>query len=121
MTPMDTTAKDELLDLNAMLERVGGDAEFLATLIALYVEQWPDWFEEVRRAVEARDSATLRTSAHFIKGGVANFSVGRAYQASLRLEMMGKANDLTAAPHALSELRESLERLAVSLARLCSS
>lgn len=114
----DSAGGGELLGREALLKRLGGDPDLIAGLIALYLEHWPEWFEEVRRAVQARDAGRLNSSAHFLKGAVANFSNGPAYEGPLRLEIMGKSADFTHADSALAELETALHQFARSLTQL---
>ena len=61
-----------------------------------------------------RSAATLKRwsrAAHKLKGSVANFAAPIAYDAALRLEVMGRNGHLDDAPEALEELESALEDL----------
>ena len=69
-----------------------------------------------------RRSAAMRKemerAAHKMKGSVANFAAPAAYDAALRLEMMGRSGHLDQAPEALGQLESALEELRPVLADL---
>jgi HPt (histidine-containing phosphotransfer) domain-containing protein len=70
---------------------------------------------EMRAAVAGGDPPRLQRSAHALKGAAATFAAGATYEAALRLEEMGRAGDLSAAPEALAALGQELERLRPAL------
>ncbi len=109
---------DDHIDENAVLDRLGGDRELLASLVAMFHEQWPTMLGDIRRGVDAGDAARAGMGAHTLKSAIGIFSQGSAYALALRLEQMGKAKDLADAGAALAELEAALQRLANSITRL---
>src|SRR5262245_35613438 len=109
---------EELLDPRALFERLGDDPALLRELANLFHARSAQMLDEVRRAVQAGDPAAVGFMAHALKGAVANFSEGAAFQLALRLEMMGKQGDRSAAAGALRELESAVERLGRALTRL---
>ena len=65
--------------------------------------------------MERRDAGALLEAAHALRGSVANFGATRAVAAALRLELMGKAGDLTVAPAALADLQRAMAAFAGEL------
>jgi PAS domain S-box-containing protein len=116
--PADEVASYGSLDMTAALARVMGDRQLLAELAGLFLAECPRRMAEMRAAVAGEDPPRLQLSAHALKGGVATFAARSAYEAALRLEKMGRAGDLCAAPEALAALAQEVERLRPALAAL---
>lgn len=102
-----------VLDLDAALERVGGDEDLLREIGALFLQEYPPAISDLRTAVADRDSKLIERKAHSLKGSVLTFGSGVAYEATLELEMQGRSGDL-------SEVDSNFERAELSLARLCN-
>lgn len=117
---MDSSEQLANLDRAMALARVGGDEELLREVARLFLEQWPEVLEEVRRAAAAKDSQALERAAHSLKGSVGNFGAKAAYEAAYRLEMMGRRGEMAHVTEALAELEAALERLQPALAELAS-
>lgn len=109
------------LDLVAMLDRVGGDNDLLREITAIFLEEFPMLMQEIREAVEAGDAKRLEHAAHSLKGSVSNFGAPEAVDAAAKLEMLGRAAQLAAAPDALSQLEEQFETLQPALRALAAS
>jgi HPt (histidine-containing phosphotransfer) domain-containing protein len=80
----------------------------LGELARIFLDDYPSQLSTIQEAVEQRDAAALLEAAHALRGSVANFGATRAVEAALRLELMRKAGDLTAAPAALAELQQTM-------------
>jgi HPt (histidine-containing phosphotransfer) domain-containing protein len=111
-------AAESPFDEAALLERVEGDVELLAEIVALFREGSPRLLEEVRAAVAAGDSAALKRAAHTLKGAASNFGATAVVGIALELEMMGRANDLSWAAQARDNLEVFMCELDAVLARL---
>ena len=57
-------------------------------------------------------------AAHSLKGSVANFGASAAVAAALRLEQMGRAQQLVEAPEALRALEQALSKVCAELTAL---
>ncbi|MGE5644468.1 MAG: Hpt domain-containing protein [Acidobacteriota bacterium] len=108
----------EILSRGAILERVGGDAEFLRELSGLFAENCPKLLAEIRGSISNRDPRALERAAHSLKGSVSNLGAGPAREAALRLEMLGRSGDLAPAAEACSALEREIERFTDALAAL---
>jgi HPt (histidine-containing phosphotransfer) domain-containing protein len=62
----------------------------------------------------------LEHTAHTLKGALGALGAKRAFDAALRLEMMGRRGDLSRAGEASAELQEEIERLQPALAALAT-
>jgi HPt (histidine-containing phosphotransfer) domain-containing protein len=108
----------ELLDRTAILDRVGGDLDFLEEIAALFAEDCPKLLTDIRSAIAAGNPTALEHAAHTLKGSVANFGAEPARQAALELEMLGRKGDLRPAPEACVVLEREMERFTSALLTL---
>ncbi len=107
-----------VLDREAALDRVGGDAELLAEIARLFLEEYPSMIAAIRQAVASGNALALEHSAHSLKGSVANFAADSAWQKAFELEKIGRSGDLTLAPGALRDLEAEFAELAPELRAL---
>jgi PAS domain S-box-containing protein len=93
----------------------GGDPDFLAEIVNLFLETYPELLSDIENAVTRQDAAALGRAAHTMKGAVANFGAKAAVDQAKALEMMGKAGDLVSAAAATQSLRALMEKLVPEL------
>jgi PAS domain S-box-containing protein len=105
----------EVFDRAAAMERVGGDASFLAELAGMFLADCPRLMAEIREAIDRNDADALRNAAHTLKGAVANFGSSETHDVSSRLEAMGRDGELRGAGQSLGALTEAIGRLEAAL------
>lgn len=105
-----------VLDRNAALERVEGDAVLLTELASLFVTDCPKMLSAIHEALERRDPEALARAAHTVKGSVANFAASKSYDVALKVEEIGRRGDLAPAAEAVAALDEVLQELCQALA-----
>ncbi len=105
----------ELFDRAATLRRVDGDRELLREVVDLFREACTEMLEEIDHAIHKQDTVRLRQLAHTLKGEASNFGAAATVEAALRLEMMGRDEDLANASAAYADLTNMLERLIPAL------
>jgi two-component system, sensor histidine kinase and response regulator len=106
------------LDRDLALSRVGGDADLLKEIAALFIEEYPKVLTELRAAAVRRDSRGVERAAHGLKGSVANFGAQAAVDAASELEHMGRAGDLSRVGEAIDALARALDALHPELKEL---
>ena len=112
VSPADTQTSDtRAWSADALLARVGGEAEIACELAGLFINECPRMLEAVRNSVAAGSAQEIRRSAHLFKGSVANFTETGAAAAALELEIIGREDRLQDAPAALARLEQELESL----------
>lgn len=99
------------LDREVALARVGGDADLLREIAALFVEDYPRVLEDLRDAIALGDAERIERTAHGLKGSVATFGARPAMEAARTLEAMGRAGQF-------QEIRQVLTTLELALAAL---
>lgn len=117
---MDSSPDSNVLDPDVILERVGGDVQFLQELAVIFVDDCPKLLGDIRTAIQSGDLRSLEHAAHTLKGSVANFGAEPARAAALRLEMLGRTGDLKPAPEACAVLEHEIARFTQALSALAS-
>lgn len=107
-----------VLDEAALLDRIGGDTQFLQELAEMFQEQRERLIKEIRAAADANDAQALARAAHTLKGCVGNLGAGAAFQSALRLELLARNGQLTEAQQATAELESEVARFEQALLRL---
>jgi HPt (histidine-containing phosphotransfer) domain-containing protein len=108
---MNTGVPGKGLDRDLALSRVGGDAELLKEIAALFMEDYPNVLAELRAAAARGDAEGVERAAHGLKGSVANFGAQAAVDAAFQLEQMGRAGDLSRVREAIDTLARVLDAL----------
>ena len=108
---------DVVFDQADLMDRVDDDLEFLEETVAMLEEDSPALLQAVRDATEARDADALASSAHALKGMLANFCAPAAVAAALTLETMGRQQQLAEAPPAMQQVETEVARLLEALRR----
>jgi hypothetical protein len=103
-----------VVDWGGALDYVSGDMEMLKQIVKLFLEEAPRWMTDAWQAITKRDAYLVKMNAHFLKGGSRLFG-NYVYEASLRLEKIGRQGDLTQAAQAYAELKDRLPVLILAL------
>jgi two-component system, sensor histidine kinase and response regulator len=105
-------------DLNAALERVGGDQELLKEIAQLFLDDAPGGLALIREAVEKNDALALQRAAHSLKGSVANFGAEETVEAAYQLEQMGANGKLDGAKDVFVVLEKELRKVSEDLSQI---
>jgi HPt (histidine-containing phosphotransfer) domain-containing protein len=84
---LDPAVLDELRD------SVGGDEEFIADLVATYVNEGSGHLSEMQAAAAARDAAAIVRPAHTLKSSSAALGAMRLSQIARDIEFAGREGD----------------------------
>jgi len=103
--------RQEILDEATLLARFEGDPELLKEVVRLFLDECPKMFNGIRGAAERGETREMERAAHKMKGAMANFAASAAYDAALRLEVMGREGHLDQVTEALGQLESALEEL----------
>jgi signal transduction histidine kinase/CheY-like chemotaxis protein/HPt (histidine-containing phosphotransfer) domain-containing protein len=106
----------EVIDVDAVLERVQGDTELVRKLATLFLERYPRMMGEIRDAIARADTAAINAAAHSLKGSMRILGAIAAGDAAERLEQMGQAGDLDGIEDAWAALEAEVARLPRALA-----
>ncbi len=103
--------KTKSLDRAYLLEQSGGSEATLKEVVDLFALECPQLMQQIRDAMTDANPAALQRAAHTLKGSIQFFGAEDAAAAALRLEQMGREQDLSQAETAWLGLVREIERL----------
>jgi PAS domain S-box-containing protein len=104
-----------VLDLEEVLERVGGDRALLLEVALLFRDESPGMLSRIKQCIDDNDAAGLEGAAHSLKGACFNLGARPAASAALVLELKGRTRKLDGALAEFEELQREADRLNASL------
>jgi len=105
----------EELELDAALERVGGDQGLLRDVAAMFLEQVQELLGGLEQAIEQANPANTAQLAHTLKGAIGNFSSKSAWSLSREIELAARAGDWDTVRSRFQDFRVVLARLVAEL------
>ena len=84
----------------------------------VFLQEWPGWREELVRLIGGSDALKLKRLAHTIKGSMAQFAAGRAYELAQRLEKLAHDGKIDEAAEPAGLLAKEIDRLLGAFAAL---
>lgn len=96
--------------MDTVLNRWGGDAEFVERLITTFLAGAPSRLGEIAQCVLDGDAGGTQRLAHGLKGEAAYCGAEPVRTIAAQMEVLGRAGDLTKASELLKELRVELDR-----------
>jgi HPt (histidine-containing phosphotransfer) domain-containing protein len=93
-----------LIDQDALMERVAGDPDFLATMVDIFVADAPTRLDAIRAGLQQADAHVVERAAHSLKGALATMAADTAAAEALRLEQLGRSGSLDGAVEILAAL-----------------
>jgi two-component system, sensor histidine kinase and response regulator len=106
------------VDLNALHELTGGDAEFERELVETFVSSGDKCLADIIEAVRASDFETIGKRAHALKGASANIHAHRLSAAASNLESAARANSLRDIAGLVRQVKENLHAVNVQLRKV---
>lgn len=85
-------------------------------MVALFLKELPELLTNLHEAVMARDASRIERAAHKLKGSVGNFAAHPAFEAALKLEVLGRDGGLSEADPLYAELEKEIQRLKPAMA-----
>jgi len=100
-----------VFDRAEMLDRLGGDVEFLDDVLGVFLDESPKMMDAARGAVHEGDARRVERSAHTLKGALMNIAAEPAAELAARLETLGREESLDECPRVLAALETAITRL----------
>jgi HPt (histidine-containing phosphotransfer) domain-containing protein len=100
-----------VFDQESVLERVGGDMEFLKELVELFKSNYPQKMAQLSKGIKEEDFKTIKETAHSIKSASGNLSLTRVYDLSFKIEGMGGEGKTQGMEKACNELEKELGKI----------
>jgi HPt (histidine-containing phosphotransfer) domain-containing protein len=95
---------DNPINYPEVLERIGGDREFLAELLKIYLLEFQEKKSQVEAALEGADFGLIQEIGHSLKGASANLSLPSLRRVASALEIAGRERNIETARQALGAL-----------------
>jgi HPt (histidine-containing phosphotransfer) domain-containing protein len=92
------------IDIDAALERMGGDRELLLRLIDFVVEDSPSLMEKMNAALEDDRLEDVQHAAHSLRGLVSNVSCNAVQSQTIELERLAQSGNRDGAANSLKRL-----------------
>ena len=86
------------------MERLDGDQDLLADVIAIFLDDCPRRLTAIKAAVDQGNAARIEAAAHALKGAAGNLSAAGLFDAARTLERIGAEGRLSAAEPAWRRL-----------------
>jgi CheY-like chemotaxis protein len=101
------------LNMEKLMEIVGGDESLLGELVSHYLENIPYLMGRIQKSIQSQNHEELKFYAHSLKGMSLNLSADSVAEAALKLEQMGSDHnrELKDADTAYQNLEQEIERL----------
>ena len=99
------------IDLSSVLERIGGDENFLYELIDIFVEDFIEKHAQLRQAIKQSDFKAIKELGHSLKGSSGNLSIAGLLDASADIEKSGTEKDIERAKLLFVQLNKEFEKL----------
>jgi len=109
--PSETEPPPAIIDVEAALALVGGDADLLRELVGLFLESYPQQQDELVRAAEAGDTKTAARAAHTLKSSLSTLGAKPIARLAQRIEIALTQGDLSSATPLVERLRDALAAL----------
>ena len=108
------------LDEARALESVGGNAELLAEIAGLFLDEYAEQSRIIDASLEATEMDAVRKAAHRVKGSLGSLGSDDGFEAAKALEFAAKDEDLQAALAAWEKLRHVVAAAMPDLTRLAT-
>jgi HPt (histidine-containing phosphotransfer) domain-containing protein len=97
-----------VFDYDGLCDRLAGKVELVDQLVDLLLAEYPRQRDSIARHIAVGDGLCMREAAHRLKGQLQTLGVDRAALEALRLEDMGRRDDLSDADAALQALEAQM-------------
>jgi CheY-like chemotaxis protein len=85
------------IDRAELMERLDGDQDLLADVIAIFLDDCPRRLNAIKAAVDQGNAVRIEAAAHALKGAAGNLSAAGLFDAAQTLERIGAEGRLSAA------------------------
>jgi len=103
-------SESEVFDRAMLLSRVMGDDDILQKIIKTFVDDMPEQFERLEKAIAEEDWQECISQAHKMKGASGNVAAGAMRQSAANLEKNCREGRVSEAAVLARDLREQFDR-----------
>jgi len=110
-SPLAVAASPQAFDSKRALQALGGNAEFLAQVVSVFMEQdYPRHMTDLRESVARGDAEQVRQSAHGLKGALGSLGAEAAAALAKQLQDRAGQGDLSQAANWLQQLESQVDQ-----------
>jgi two-component system, sensor histidine kinase and response regulator len=99
------------VDLQAALDRLGGDRVLYDELVEVFRKGCPASTAEMQAAIEARDFGALERTAHTLRGASSNLGAVAVAEEALELEKQARTEEIEKVTEQFKVLQKEIERM----------
>ena len=110
--------QDSPFDLEALLVRCMGDAEFRTKLLSKFPQQALMNLQQIAQSLASGDAKQVSRAAHGLKGTAANLSAPAVQRLAADIEKLGASGSLENAERLLTQLKMEVERCVTAIQQL---
>jgi HPt (histidine-containing phosphotransfer) domain-containing protein len=99
------------IDIDSVLERIGGDESFLKELLDIYIEDFMEKYPQLEQAIEEEDFNSIKEIGHSLKGASGNLSLTGLQETAYGIELSGKEENIEQAKLLFARLKEEFTKL----------
>ena len=81
-------AKEELPQLEKLMERLGGSKKMISTCLSLFLEEVPAMLSKIDIANASRDMKTVKDACHELRGSLVTMEMRKAGKIAARIEVL---------------------------------
>jgi CheY-like chemotaxis protein len=107
-----------VLDREVLARNVADDAELLAELVGLFLDECPRLLAEIRASAAAGDPAGIERAAHTLKSAAGSMAGNALSTSAQAVELIARRGALGDTPGAIASLEREAARLAAALRAL---
>ena len=110
----------EIFDMDGLLERIGGDREFMQIFVVKYIESTTELMTALAEAIRLGDAGAVHLQSHSIKGAAASIGAEAMRSLAAEMEVSAKGGVLTDMPQLYAALGESFaafQEIAVTMSQ----
>ena len=97
-----------VVEKEALLASMENDAEFLKTVIGIFLADCPEMLARIQGGAAKRDALEIMNASHALRGSVSLFGAREAVEAARILESMGKDQKLEGLTEAVGVLEREI-------------
>jgi HPt (histidine-containing phosphotransfer) domain-containing protein len=101
-------SQNSIIDLTNLIHAVDDKIHVIVKLIDFYLDNYNNEIQSLKDAIEQKSSNMVQRIAHKLKSEIGNFGADKAVELLRSLELMGKNNNLAAAPDILESLESEI-------------
>lgn len=111
MSELNDLKETGLIDMDSVLERIGGDESFFQELLDIYIEDFLEKYIHLERAIAQSDFNNIKEIGHSLKGSSGNLSLTSLHETAYSIELSGRENDIERAKLMFDRLQEEFKKL----------